>query len=310
VIYFKSLLLGSLNFILIGLIPLKVDSQKKSSAIYLHILGTLQDGGSPHIGCKKKCCYNLTNKEKENRKVTSFEIFQPGESKNILFEATPDIISQWELMSSPPEAIFITHAHMGHYSGLLHLGREALGSKNMSVYVMPKMASFLKNNAPWSQLVDLRNIVLKKLENEHPVEVLKSLKVIPILVPHRDEFSETVGYKIIGPNKTVLFIPDIDKWSIWKKDLISILNEVDFALIDATFFNAKELNYRPLSEIPHPLVQETIKYLKNQKRSFKNKIYFIHMNHTNPMLNKNSKESEWVLQQGFFIAQIGQQFKL
>ncbi len=287
-----------------------LNSQETSYKSYLKVLGTVQDGGSPHIACKKNCCRDLSTQEKTRRKITSFEIFQPESKQSILFEATPDIVSQWAALSFPIKGIFITHAHMGHYSGLLHLGREALGSKNIPVFTMPKMRSFIENNAPWSQLVNLKNIQLRTLKNKKPIEPLKNLIVTPISVPHRDEFSETVGYKIKGPNKTVLFVPDIDKWSLWEEDLITLLKEVDFAFIDATFFSRKEINYRSLSEIPHPLVTETITYLKNENISLKNKIYFIHMNHTNPLLDKNSEASDFILKEGFHIAQIGYQFEL
>jgi len=285
-------------------------SQKEYHNTYLKVLGTLQDGGSPHIGCKKSCCINLSLEEKANRKVTALEIFQPQSEKSLLFEATPDIVSQWETLSYPLHGIFITHAHMGHYSGLLHLGREALGSKNIPVFVMPKMRSFLENNAPWSQLVTLKNIILYNLGHKTSVEPFTNLNITPIRVPHRDEFSETVGYIIRGPNKTVLFVPDIDKWSLWEQNLITLLKEIDLAFIDATFFNSEEVNYRPLSEIPHPLVIETIDYLKNVSADIKNKIYFIHMNHTNPLLNRKSKACKFVLDEGFNVARLGQQFEL
>ena len=285
-------------------------SQQNTHKTYLKILGTVQDGGAPHIACKKKCCKNLSPQEKANRKITCLEIFQPESKQSILFEATPDIVSQWASLSFPLKGIFITHAHIGHYSGLLHLGREALGSKDIPVYVMPKMYSFLENNAPWSQLVNLKNIQLNPLQNNKYVEPLKNLKITPILVPHRDEFSETVGYKIKGPNKTILFIPDIDKWTLWEENLITLLKEVDIAFIDATFFSQEEVNYRPLSEIPHPLVLETIDYLKNEDISLKNKVYFIHMNHTNPMLDENSKVSKLIFNEGFNIARLGYQFEL
>lgn len=172
------------------------------------------------------------------------------------------------------------------------------------------MHSFLENNAPWSQLVNLKNIQLKRLENKKYIEPLKNLKITPISVPHRDEFSETVGFKIKGPNKTILFIPDIDKWTLWEEDLITLLKEVDIAFIDATFFSQEEVNYRPLSEIPHPLAIETIAYLKNESVSLKNKVYFIHMNHTNPMLDENSEVSNFIIKEGFNIARLGLQFEL
>ena len=298
------------RYIVVLLISFSLTAQEKESKIFLHILGTVQDGGSPHLGCKKDCCLNLSEQDKKIRKVTSLEIFDQIKNESILFEATPDIIYQWNSLYSTPKGIFLTHAHIGHYSGLIHLGKEALGAKGIPVYAMPKMSFFLKENGPWSQLVKLNNIKLVNLSNNIAVTVLEKIKVTPFLVPHRDEFSETVGYKIEGPSKSILFIPDIDKWLLWNRNLIDLLKTVDLAFIDGTFFNAKEVNYRPISEIPHPLVEETIEFLSDQKESIKNKIYFIHMNHTNPLLNPKSKESKWVLGQGFRIAQIGQVFKL
>ena len=168
----------------------------------------------------------------------------------------------------------------------------------------------METNAPWSQLVTLQNITLKKLENKKVVHPLEDVLVTPLRVPHRDEFSETVGYIISGPQKTVLFVPDIDKWSLWEEELIHWLQKVDLAFIDATFFSAEEVNYRSLSEIPHPLVQETISYLEAQPNRLKNKVFFIHLNHTNPLLDENSEATKWVLKQGFQIARVGQQFSL
>jgi len=70
------------------------------------------------------------------------------------------------------------------------------------------------------------------------------------------------------------------------------------------------VQHRAISEIPHPLVQETIQLLNTKSKTFKNKVYFIHMNHTNPLLNQDGDTTKWVLKQGFRIARLGQQFKL
>ncbi|MDC1490134.1 MBL fold metallo-hydrolase [Flavobacteriaceae bacterium] len=303
-----------LKFLLVGgffyIIPLDTIAQQSNDAPYVIVLGTVQDGGSPHLGCNKNCCEALTVFQKEARKVTALGVVEPKSNFNILFEATPNIISQWKMLPSAPKAIFLTHAHMGHYAGLLQLGREALGAKNIPVHVMPRMANFLMKNGPWSQLISLENIKLFPIVANESVNFKNEIIITPLLVPHRDEFSETVGYRIQGPNKTVLFIPDIDKWSKWSENLKAILETVDYAFLDATFFDPEEINYRPLEEIPHPLVKETIAYLYPVSQELKNKVYFIHMNHTNPLLDPKSKATQWVLSQGFHIARKGQQFKL
>tara|TARA_B110000027_G_scaffold19843_1_gene20840 strand:+ start:1288 stop:2217 length:930 start_codon:yes stop_codon:yes gene_type:complete len=302
----KALLIGGIFFI----IPIHTNAQQSNNAPYVIILGTVQDGGSPHIACEKKCCKTLTDFQKNARKVSSLAVVEPKNNFNILFEATPDIIPQWKILPSAPKAIFLTHAHMGHYTGLLQLGREALGAKNIPVHVMPRMAVFLKENGPWSQLISLGNIKLFPMVANKSVNFTSEIIITPLLVPHRDEFSETVGYRIQGPDKTVLFIPDIDKWSKWSENLKAILETVDYAFLDATFFDQEEINYRPLEEIPHPLVKETVAYLNSASKELKNKVYFIHMNHTNPLLDPKSKATQWVLSQGFHVARKGQQFIL
>lgn len=276
---------------------------------YITILGTVQDGGLPHIGCQKLCCTSSSQELKQRLQVTALSVTQPKINSTLLFEATPDIISQWNLLKNIPSAIFLTHAHIGHYSGLIHLGREALGAKRIPVYAMPRMTSYLKQNAPWNQLISIKNIDLFQIE-ANSKNSIGQIHITPILVPHRDEFSETVAYKIEGPQKTVLFLPDIDKWSHWELELAQILKTVDYAFIDGTFFDESELNYRPLEEIPHPIVKETIALLKPYSKKLRDKVYFIHMNHTNPMLNPKSKASKWVLEQGFNIAREGQTFRL
>ena len=303
-----------LKFLLIGgffyIIPIHTSAQQSNNTPYLIVLGTVQDGGSPHLGCNKNCCEALTVFQKEARKVTSIAVIEPKNNFNILFEATPDIIPQWKMLPSAPKAIFLTHAHMGHYTGLLQLGREALGAKNIPVHVMSRMAGFLNDNGPWNQLISLGNIKLFPMVENQSIYFTNEIIITPLIVPHRDEFSETVGYRIQGPNKTVLFIPDIDKWSKWSENLKAILETVDYAFLDATFFDPEEINYRPLEEIPHPLVKETIAYLYPVSQELKNKVYFIHMNHTNPLLDPKSKATQWVLSQGFHVARKGQQFRL
>jgi len=278
----------------------------------LVILGIVQDAGSPHIACEKECCNTLFLNPDTNRKVVSLGLIDAENEKTYLFEATPDISEQLKSLKRKapfnaneiPNGIFITHAHIGHYTGLMYLGKEATNSKNAIVYTMPKLKAFLETNGPWGQLVSNKNIVLEEIHNNGEINLSPILKIIPIRVPHRDEYSETVGFRIIGPNKSVLFIPDIDKWDKWESSIVEVVANVDYALIDATFYDAAEINNRAISEIPHPFVIETMELFKNHPEAIRNKIHFIHLNHTNPLLNLESKQSKEVLAKGFHIARI------
>lgn len=259
---------------------------------YLYILGVAQDGGYPHAGCEKQCCTKARQDISRKRNVVSFALVNPATKQWWLFEATPDINEQLHLFSVHagkeykylPDGIFITHAHIGHYAGLMQLGREVMGTKNTPVYVLPKMKQYLETNGPWGQLVSLKNIVITELEQEKAIALTNGTNVIPFTVPHRDEYSETAGFKILTAKNKYLFIPDIDKWSKWNRAIIDEVNAVDVALIDATFYNGAELPNRNISEVPHPFVSETMNLFEAEPASTKSKIHFIHFNHTNPIL--------------------------
>lgn len=285
-------------------------------APYIYILGVAQDAGFPQAGCYKPHCMPGWNDPERKITATSLGLIDPSSKKKYIFEATPDFPEQLFLLEQEAPSddfslngIFITHAHIGHYTGLMYLGREAMGAHGLPIYVMPKMEQYLRENGPWSQLIALNNISLMPLRNDRS-EVLNNLKVTPFLVPHRDEFSETVGYSIQGPKKTALFIPDINKWSQWKENILERIQLVDYALIDATFYDNNELPGRDMSKIPHPFVVETMATLSLLPREQREKVWFIHMNHTNPLLNLNSDQAQGVRAQGFNIASTGLRLKL
>ncbi len=283
--------------------------------VRLKVLGTTQDAGVPQLACLKSCCSSLSAERISALKVTSLGVID--RDKSYLIDASPDIAIQWQSLNeeigytaSAPDGVFLTHAHIGHYTGLMYFGREAMGASKLPVYSMPKMQNFLESNGPWNQLVVLDNIVIKPLADKEEVILSESLSITPLIVPHRDEFSETVGYLIRGPQKTVLFIPDIDKWSKWDYDISNWIQKVDYAFLDATFFDQKELPNRDMSEIPHPFVVESMNLFNSLSKTDKNKIYFIHLNHTNPLLNEENAAYQIVEKSGFHIAKINTTFDL
>jgi len=296
----------------------KTNNLTEKDGIHLIVLGTVQDAGSPHIACSKTCCKDLFNQPQLNRKVVALGLVDNLNKQTYMFEATPDLPVQMKWLkeaatfeeNETPDGIFLTHAHIGHYTGLMYLGKEAMGAKNLPVYAMPRMKMFLENNGPWSQLVLQQNIDLQELAHQNPIRLSSNLQVIPFTVPHRDEFSETVGYVIEGPSKKVLFIPDIDKWEHWDKTIEDEIAKVDYAFLDATFYDAVEVNNRDISEIPHPFIIESMKRFANLSEDEKNKIHFIHFNHTNPALNKQSNQSKRIIKNGFRIAEVFQKFEL
>jgi pyrroloquinoline quinone biosynthesis protein B len=281
---------------------------------FIMVLGVAQDGGYPHMGCQKNCCKMAWKDEKLRRNVVSLALVDPKTKKWWLFEATPDIKAQLqdfrkrtnEAYPYLPEGVFITHAHIGHYTGLMEFGREVMATRNLNVYVLPKLKSFLTLNGPWSQLVTLKNINLIELKADNPIDIAEN-KIRAFTVPHRDEYSETAGFKIETPTKKYLFIPDIDKWSKWDKSIIEEVKKVDVAMLDATFYTNAELGNRPISEVPHPLVTETEGLFAKEDITIKHKIFFIHFNHTNPLMWDLPTQKQ-VLKNGFNFAKQGEIF--
>lgn len=291
---------------------------KEPGRPYISVLGIAQDAGYPQAGCRKSCCASFYRGDSDKKHVSSLALVDPLTKKYWIFDAGPDFGSQLHQLQQTmgvdslqaPAGIFLTHAHIGHYTGLMQLGREVMGTSRVPVYAMPRMDSFLRNNGPWSQLVKLDNISIRPMQADSPVVIADQVSVTPILVPHRDEYSETVGFLIKGPQKSVLFIPDIDKWEKWDRDILALIRQTDAALLDGTFFRNGELPGRDMKEIPHPFIEESLQKFSFLTSAEKARICFIHFNHTNPLIKRNSPEKEQLLKKGFTVAEEGMNLSL
>ncbi|MDG2251105.1 MAG: MBL fold metallo-hydrolase [Gammaproteobacteria bacterium] len=283
---------------------------------FIFVLGVAQDAGYPQAGCYQPHCLPGWENAELRQGATSLAVVDPVANSKYLFEATPHLPEQLynlERIASDTsyslEGIFLTHAHIGHYTGLMFFGFESMNADNLPVYAMPRMIDYLSTNGPWSQLITMNNIVLRELRDQQPV-TLSNVTVTPILVPHRDEFSETVGYQIRGPNKTALFIPDINKWEIWDRSIIEEIRAVDYALVDATFFDGNEIPGRNIADFPHPFVIESMELFEELAAEDKAKVWFIHLNHSNPLLNRESEAYQRVTARGFNVAREGDRLPL
>ena len=289
-------------------------NDSKSHKPYALVLGIAQDGGYPHAGCERRCCADLWKNDSLKKMVSCISVIDPESGLAWMIDATPDFAKQYHIITKEHNArlagIFLTHAHIGHYTGLMHLGREVMGSKNIVVYAMPKMKLFLENNEPWKQLVSLKNIHIIPIEDKKEIILSRHLIIEPFKVPHRDEFSETVGYNIIGPNESLLYIPDIDKWDKWEHDILFWIESTGYALLDGTFYYDGEIPNRNMSEIPHPFIMESMNYFETLLERNQNKIFFIHLNHTNPAIRKNSAASRNIIKNGFNVARKGMRLYL
>jgi pyrroloquinoline quinone biosynthesis protein B len=241
------------------------------------VLGIAQDGGMPHLGCAKPPCEDARAGRRPAEKVSCLGLRHPS-GASYLFDATPDLPAQLHRLNGgrTPDGIFLTHAHIGHYTGLMYLGKETMAAKKVPVYGTRRMIEFLSSNGPWSLLVQDGHIEPRVLEPDAPLALPGGLRVTAFLVPHRDEFTDTAGYLIEGPAAKAVFIPDIDKWEKWDREI----PDADVAFLDGTFASIDELPHRDITKVRHPLMTET----RERMRGRRAKLWFLHLNHSNPAL--------------------------
>jgi pyrroloquinoline quinone biosynthesis protein B len=286
----------------------------RTDSPYTIVLGIAQDAGYPQAGTKASPAWDDPARR---RLAACLALVDPRSGGRWLFDATPDFKEQLHRLDVAAsdervpglDAIFLTHAHIGHYTGLIHLSREAIGSRDIPLYAMPRMEQFLRRNGPWEQLVTLKNVVIKPLQEQLPVELSADLSVTPLLIPHRDEYSETVAFRIEGPSRSVLFLPDIngwDQWDAWGTRIEDVLATIDVAYLDGTFLSADELQGRNLAEIPHPLIAESIERFASLPERERSKIRFIHLNQSNPLLQTDHAAHVDLQLLGFRVAHEGE----
>jgi len=290
---------------------------------YALVLGSLQDAGLPQVGCYTDRCDDgrALHAAGRGRFVTSLAVIEPVAERFYLVDATPDITRQIDLITEPAfrrraaerrpfDGIFLTHAHIGHYSGLAVLGNEGLGIRDTPVYCTPAMAEFLASNQPWRFLVDQGRLELNPLGLDRWHALDEHLEVQLWKVPHRDEFADTVGFVFRGPEASILYLPDINAWALWDKDVAATVATVDVAMLDGSFWSIDELPGRALEDIPHPLMTQTMDALQDVVDRGASRVVLTHLNNSNPALDEGGPQQVEVARRGFEIAREGMRFRL
>jgi pyrroloquinoline quinone biosynthesis protein B len=291
--------------------------------LYALVLGSVQDGGFPQAGCYTSRCDEgrALLAAGHGRFVSSLALIEPAAERFYLVDATPDITRQLDLITEPAfrrraaerrpfDGIFLTHAHIGHYTGLEMLGREGLGIRETPVYCTQAMAGFLRSNYPWRFLIDQGHIALRPLPLDSWQRVDANLEVQLWKVPHRDEIADTVAFVFRGPDASLLFLPDINAWSLWNRKVAEAVASVAVALVDGTFWSLDELPGRTLDEVPHPLMTQTMDALQAVVDRKQARVVLTHLNNTNPALDDGGPEQAEIARRGFDLAREGMRFSL
>lgn len=274
------------------------------------LLGAAQDAGVPQIGCTCDRCRRAHLDPARRQYVVSLGLVHHPSAQFWIIDATPDFREQVALLQRLAPGcrlagVLLSHAHMGHYTGLIQLGREAWNTRRMLVYASPRMAAFVMRNQPWLQLARFGNIAIHLSPPDQPIPLAPGLSVTPLAVPHRDEWSDTMAYRIHGPARSLFYCPDIDDWDRWPYGLSRMLAEVDVALLDGAFFSADEIPGRNIAEIPHPLAPDTAKRATGAACD----VHLIHLNHTNPLWDAGP-ERAWLAERGVGVGATGQRWRL
>lgn len=287
------------------------------SSVSVVVLGIMQDGGLPHAGCRCARCSAAARDPSAARLVTGLAVVdtRPDAAQVWLVDATPDIGAQLLALGDllgphpyrrgrlrQPAGIFLTHAHLGHIGGLPQLGPEAMAVSALPVYASPGLVTLLRDSAIWRPAT--ANFIWHPRRPNVSVLLAPGLSLTPLAVPHRDEWGVgTYAYRIEGPERSLLYVPDIDDWRLWPAAREQVA-AADVALVDASFYSADELGGRP--PVAHPLVPETLAYFEGLTE----KLVLTHLNHTNPLLEAGSEARQAVAAAGAVVAQRGQVWTL
>jgi pyrroloquinoline quinone biosynthesis protein B len=293
---------------------------------FVRVLGTVQDGGLPHPACTCTNCEAARRDPSRERWVASLAVVLPASKRVVLIDATPDLREQLHNLAvalsgirpapagrtdrAPVDAVLLTHAHIGHYLGLAFFGFEAVHTRGLPVWCTPRMAAFLRDNGPWSQLVTLDEIELHETPPGGRIDLGEGVTADLFAVPHRDEYSDTVGILLAGPRTRLLYVPDTDGWGSWQPPLTERLAGVDVALLDGTFYSPDELPGRRVSAIGHPLITDTMDLLADLVKSGRTRVLFTHLNHSNPALDPHGAAARAIAARGFAVAPEGEEIPL
>jgi pyrroloquinoline quinone biosynthesis protein B len=277
------------------------------------ILGSAQDGGVPHAGCLCANCRNARANSSVRRRPASLGIRSGDdwlivdatlafeEQMHMLWSRRPSSLGYATERYRPPETIIVTHAHSGHYNGLWQLDKSVLAAPNVNVLAPPRTAELLRQNEPWSAMIRDGYISVESLAWNELLEPIEGVKLLSIEVPHRSEWeTDTAALVIEGASSDVLYLSDIDFWDEWDRYVENVVEDVDIAILDGSFWDA------PTSpDVPHPPIRETMDRLQGVAERGRTRIIFTHLNHSNPVVSVDSLERSELEARGFEIAEDG-----
>ena len=283
------------------------------------VVGIAQDGGVPQAGCSCERCVSALNDPSKILYPVSCVIRGLDGSVHLI-EATRSLAHQLGIAANSldegdslvPDSVSLTHAHLGHIDGIGQFGKEAMGGSRVPLFASSSVIRVLEERRLSSPFQ------INGVSPGAPFSPTEGcgFELDFVRVPHRDEYSDTHAIRVIGPNHSLLFLPDHDDWGgtlglVGQGGIRDWLDHmgVDFAMIDGTFWSDDELGGRDMAQVPHPTISESLELL-GEKREGDPEIIFIHLNHTNPAIDGDSIQAGHLSNLGWSIGEQGSKILL
>jgi pyrroloquinoline quinone biosynthesis protein B len=266
----------------------------------VEILGNVQDGGVPHLGCGCDVCEAAREDQRKQKYVASILLKESSDEDSVryLIDATPDV--RYQIKGDYLDGVFISHGQLGHITGLLDFGEEGCDKNDLPVYVTDKTRRFIEHNDPYRLLIDKDNIDLKDFNDGESLN-LQGAEIEAREAEHSRLNTDTTSFMIKGPEKKLFYMSDIHAWT---EETLQSVKEADIAIVDGTFWNEEEIDR--FEEVTHPVMKETM----HKTEDWDTEIYFTHLNHTNPVLRKDSEERKELEERGYHVAEKGIEIEL
>lgn len=266
----------------------------------VEVVGNVQDGGIPHLGCDCDLCVKARNDPREAKYVESILLKEANDENTAryLVNATPDIRMQvqWKYL----DGIFIPHEGLGHITGLQFFGQEGPDVSELSVFCCDDVENYMMKNDPYRFLIDRDNIQVHDFSDGEEIDIRGgSIESRQFHHPHLNH--DTTAYIIEGENKELFYLADITDFT---DEIVECVEEADIAIIDGTFWSEDEIGR--FEEVPHPPIRRSL----DQFSDTDTEIYFTHLNHTNPAIKEDSQERQELEKRGFNVATQGMELNL
>jgi pyrroloquinoline quinone biosynthesis protein B len=290
--------------------------------VQIRILGSAAGGGVPQWNCN---CANCRSARKSGSFLTQSSVAVSADGKNwLLLNASPDLVCQFasfaplspqgkNLRGSTVQAVILTDGEMDHVAGLLSLREQ----KSLRLICTSAVKNLLTREFP---LLPTLEKYCRIRHSTFPVQIagirISALeletKKSPPYSRRPAQRGEVVALRLEANRKSFVYLPGLPAIN---KSVNEFVADCDCLLVDGTFWSDREMISLGLSKrtahamghLPISGAGGSLEWLR--ALDVPRKIY-THINNTNPILRKNSRERKMVGRAGIEISRDGMEICL